>query len=93
MGCYSVSGRLLLQYELIASTMKVEIYIIAKSVLVLAFPTPSELPDASSSRVAKSILPSAGCIPAIISGGALPFTLVQLYLGYKGRLMALPYFG
>lgn len=42
----SVPGCLLLQCELITSTMKVEIYIIAKSVLVFAFPTPDELPDA-----------------------------------------------
>lgn len=90
----SVSGPpSLLQWELIASTLKVEIYVIAKSVLVFAFPAPDELPETGWPRAAESILPSAGRVPATVSGDSVPSTGVQLYSGYKARLTASPYSG
>ena len=89
----SVSGHLLRQCELITSMMKVETYVIAKSVLVFAFPTPDELPDTGWPRAAESIRPSAGRVPATVSGDSVPSTRVQLYSGYKGRLTASPYSG
>lgn len=72
----SISGCLLQQYELITSMLKVKIYIVAKSVLVFAFRTPGELPDAGWPWAAESILPSSG--PAPVSGDSVPSTCVAL---------------
>lgn len=56
--------------------LKVKIYVVAKSVLVFAFRTPGELPDAGWPWAAESILPSAG--PAPVSGDSVPSTCVAL---------------
>lgn len=56
--------------------LKVKIYITAKSVLVFAFQTRSELPDAGWPWAAESILPWAG--PAPVSGDSVPSTHVAL---------------
>lgn len=72
----SISDCLLQQYELITSMLKVKIYIIAKSVLVFAFQSRSELPDAGWPWAAESILPSAGAAP--VSGDSVSSTHVAL---------------
>lgn len=71
----SVSGRLSRQYELIISTRKVEIYVIAKSGLFFAFPTPDELPDAGWPRAAEHPAFGRTC-PATVPGRSLPSTHV-----------------
>lgn len=79
----SISGCLLQHYELITSMLKVQIYVTAKSVLVFAFRTRSELPDAGWPWAAESILPSAGAAPG---SGDSAFHTSGFTQGSKGDL-------